>query len=59
MNKVISFKKCTSSRNHAVIQRISSNVVSLIEWKTTPRTLRTPNGVFFITSVLAHPDNAA
>jgi hypothetical protein len=59
VNNVISFKKCTNNRKRAVIQKLSDNVVSLMEWKTTPRALRTPNGVFFITSVLAQPGNLA
>ena len=59
MNNVISFKKCTSSRNCAIIKRFSNNVVSLTDWKKRPQALRTPNGVFFITSVLGCPGNAA
>jgi len=59
VNNVISFKKCTSNRKRAALQRISNNVVSFIEWKNKPRTLRTPNGIFFMTSVLDYPGTAA
>lgn len=58
-NNILPFTGARTTRKQRPVDIVRSNIVSLADWKKTSRATRTSFGVFFMTSVLCTPGDAA
>lgn len=59
MTNIITFRNTGKKTKNTGNKALVDNVVSLAEWRSAERPVRTPSGVFFLTSTLTSPGDAA
>jgi hypothetical protein len=60
-NNILAFDSARRTKTNAAKpgQKIRDNIVSIAQWASRPHPHRTPNGVFFMTQVLATSGDVA